>query len=86
MPKICEFFGIKIYIYWDDHHPAHFHAKYAGDDAQISIEDLTVMRGKLAPRAMGLVIEWATLHQKELRKAWKQAIEQKQIKPIAPLR
>jgi len=84
MPKISEFFGIKIYIY--DHHPAHFHAKYAGEDAQISIEDLTVMRGKLAPRAMGLVIEWATLHQKDLRKAWKQAIQQKQIKPIEPLR
>ena len=86
MPKISEFFGIKIYIYWDDHHPAHFHAKYAGDDAQMNIETLTVMRGKLPPRAMGLVIEWATLHQKELKKAWEQAVAQKKVGKIEPLR
>jgi len=86
MPKICEFFGIKIYVYWDDHHPAHFHATYAGEDAQVNIEDLTVMRGRLAPRAMGLVIEWAALHQRELRKAWKQAVGHKKVSKIEPLR
>ena len=73
-------------MYWDDHHPAHFHAKYGGEDAQVNIEDLTIMRGRLSPRAMGLVIEWAALHQKELRSAWKQALAQKKIKKIAPLR
>ena len=86
MPQLCEFFGIKIYIYWDDHHPAHFHAKYEGEDAQVNIEDLTVTRGRLSPRAMGLVIEWAALHQKELKKAWTQAAEHKRIDKIEPLR
>jgi hypothetical protein len=86
MPKISEFFGIRIYLYRDDHHPAHFHAKYAGEDAQINIENLTVMRGRLSPRAMGLVIEWAALHQKELRTAWNQALTQKKISKIEPLR
>ncbi len=28
MPLICEFFGIKIYMYWDEHVPPHFHAEY----------------------------------------------------------
>lgn len=29
VPQISEFFGISIYMYWNDHQPAHFHAKYA---------------------------------------------------------
>ena len=68
MPKVCEFFGIKIYLYFDDHHPAHFHAQYEGKDMQVSIDHLRVLRGRLAPRATGLVMEWAARYQKELKK------------------
>lgn len=28
MPQICRFFGITIYMYFNDHAPAHFHAEY----------------------------------------------------------
>ena len=28
MSLICEFFGIKISIYWDEHFPPHFHTEY----------------------------------------------------------
>ena len=27
MPRICSFYGIAIWIYWNDHHPPHFHAE-----------------------------------------------------------
>jgi len=30
MPQICSFFGIKIYIFYDEHPKPHFHAKYEG--------------------------------------------------------
>jgi hypothetical protein len=86
MPTISEFFGIKIYIYFGDHAPAHFHAKYAGEEAWFDIDQLTVMRGHLSPRARGLVIEWATLHQTELRNAWKLAAAYKTPGKIKPLR
>ena len=39
MPIVSEFFGIKIYIYWDEHNPPHFHAESAeknGDIAKIN--------------------------------------------------
>jgi hypothetical protein len=29
LPKISEFFGIDIYMYFEDHPPPHFHAQYA---------------------------------------------------------
>lgn len=37
MPLVCEFFGIKIYMYWDDHTPPHFHAQYGNNTALVSI-------------------------------------------------
>jgi hypothetical protein len=85
MPEISRFFGIVIHLYYDDHAPPHFHAEYAGSEALIRIDDLSVHRGHLHPRALGLVMEWAALHQDELHKAWNDA--KSRIKPskIAPL-
>jgi hypothetical protein len=40
MPKVCEFLGISIYFYYNDHAPPHFNARYAGDDAVFDIERL----------------------------------------------
>ena len=42
MPKLSEFFGIAIYMYWGDHGPPHFHARYGGEKASIAIGDLDV--------------------------------------------
>jgi len=62
MPEISKFFGIVIKMYWDDHNPPHFHAFYAGDQALIDITNLSLFAGRLSPRALGLVIESANLH------------------------
>jgi hypothetical protein len=86
LPRISEFFGIVIYVYWRDHLPAHFHAVYGGDEVQISIDELSRLSGSLPPRAMGLVIEWATLHQEELRNVWEQARNLEPLSKIDPLR
>jgi Domain of unknown function (DUF4160) len=59
VPKLSEFFGIAIYMYWGDHGPPHFHARYGGEKASIAIEDSSVVAGGLSPRALGLVVEWA---------------------------
>jgi hypothetical protein len=73
-------------MYWDDHNPPHFHAFYAGDLALIDINSLSVFAGSLSPRALGLVIEWATQHQQELLADWQRAQGQEPLEQIAPLR
>jgi hypothetical protein len=62
MPEICRFYGIVIKMYFADHAPPHFHAEDAEHEARIAIDSLAVISGKLPARAMGLVVEWATLH------------------------
>jgi hypothetical protein len=86
LPKLSEFFGISIYMYWRDHPPAHFHAMYSGDEVLISIADLSVLEGTVSPRALGLIIEWATLHHAELQKAWADARSLQPLTTIEPLR
>lgn len=85
MPEISRFFGIVIIMFYNDHAPPHFHARYGRDGALISIRDLAVLRGSLPPRALGLVMEWATLHRHELLEDWELARALAPLKPIAPL-
>ena len=85
MPRLSEFFGISIYMYWGDHGPPHFHARYSGHKASVAIEGLSPMAGSLPPRALGLVMEWAALHQDELRAAWERAANHQPPGTIAPL-
>jgi hypothetical protein len=85
MPEISRFFGIVIQMYWDDHNPPHFHAFYAGEEALVDISTLALFAGRLSPRALGLVVEWATLHQQELLADWQRAQGQESLRKIEPL-
>ena len=85
MPEICRFFGIIITMNYNDHAPPHFHVRYGGQKALISIQTLTLLRGRLPPRVFGLVMEWAALHQAELMRNWDLARQQARLQKIEPL-
>lgn len=68
MPRISEFFGIVIAMYYNDHAPPHFHARSGGDEATYRSDSLERLSGFLPPRAHGLVAEWAALHQRSLNR------------------
>ncbi|MBX2892422.1 MAG: DUF4160 domain-containing protein [Saprospiraceae bacterium] len=86
MPQISRFFGIIISMYFNDHNPPHFHAQYGEDECLIEISTLTVIEGKVPSRALGMVIEWATLHKKELMENWEKASNLEPLLKILPLR
>ena len=85
MPEVSRFYGIVIQIYYGDHPPPHFHAIYSGSIAKIAIDTLQVIDGSLPKRALGLVLDWATLHQVELREAFDRAAALQPPGHIAPL-
>ena len=85
MPVISRFFGITIRMYYRDHPPAHFHARYGDQEAIISIGNLEVLEGDLPRRAVRLVREWAHLHAKELAADWERARNAEPLIPIPPL-
>ncbi len=85
MPEISRFFGIIIAMYYNDHEPPHFHAWYGGGSAMLEIETLAVMEGRLPPRVLELVVEWASLHRGELLNNWRAARAQTAMRGIRPL-
>jgi hypothetical protein len=85
MPRISEFFGIAIYMYYNDHLPAHFHAEYAEHEALFVIDTLVLLEGELPRRARGLVLEWAFLHREELGVNWERARQGVPLHMIEPL-
>jgi hypothetical protein len=86
MAQISSFFGIIIWMYYDDHNPPHFHATYAEFEVKIAIKTFEVLEGYLPPRVLGMVIEWTELHQKELWENWKLLHENNLPKKIPPLK
>ena len=85
MPEICRFLGMIIAMYYNDHAPPHFHVRYGSQKATIDIQALSVLDGTLSPRALGLIIEWASLHQDELMSNWQRAQQLEPLEKIAPL-
>jgi hypothetical protein len=85
MPKISQFLGIMIFMYFRDHSPPHFHAKYGDFEGIISLNPIRLIEGKLPPRILGLVIEWATLYSVELISAWNAAESGDAIPKVPPL-
>ncbi len=88
MPRISEFFGIVIYLYYQDqgvHHTPHFHAEYAGEEVVISIPDAEVLAGSLPSKKEKLVKAWAVLRERELQEAWEAAVEGDSPRKIKPL-
>lgn len=85
MPEISRFFGMIIAMFYDDHAPPHFHVRYGDQRAIIAIDTLGVLRGRLSPRALALVTEWAAQHQGELRANWERAQRHAPLESVPPL-
>ncbi len=85
MPEISRFYGIIIAMFYGDHSPPHFHARYGKNKVAIRILDFSILEGGLPPRALGLVIEWAALHQQQLMRNWELAQRNQPPQRIEPL-
>ncbi|MCK4966869.1 DUF4160 domain-containing protein [bacterium] len=84
MPIISRFFGIIVAMYWREHVPAHFHAKYGDKEVIVEIETGKVT-GAMTKRALSMVQEWRKLHKEELLNDWQLAEQNKPLEKIEPL-
>jgi hypothetical protein len=85
MPEVSRFFGIVIFMNYNDLMPPHFHAKYQDQEVTIEIES-GLVTGKMSRRALRMVFEWMESHQAELMSNWERARTRESLEPIAPLK
>ena len=84
MPTISRFFGIVVFMNYNDHAPPHFHARYQDQEITVEIES-GMVQGKMSRRALQMVFEWAEQRREELRRDWELARSRIPLEPIAPL-
>jgi hypothetical protein len=85
VPRLSFFYGIAIYLYYEDHPPPHFHARYGEHQAKVSITTGEIIDGALPRRATRLVAEWASEHRTELLGCWERATRGEAPGTIEPL-
>ena len=85
MPTISTFYGILIRMFYNDHSPPHFHARYGEFEATIDIGTLEIIQGELPSRALNLVKEWAMINREQLREDWRLCRENTPPAKIEPL-
>ena len=72
MPEIYRFYGIIIFMNYNDHDPPHFHARY--EDQEVIMEIMSgIVKGQMAKRALRMLFEWSEIHQEKLMENWQLA-------------
>ena len=84
MPEVSRFPGIVVQMHFEDHLPAHFHARYGEFRVKVEIQS-GVVEGRFPPRARRHLLEWYHLHQMELLENWVLVSQGHDPVPIAPL-
>ncbi len=84
MPELSRFYGIIIFMHYQDHEPAHFHGRYEDQEVMMELASGRV-KGYMAKRALRMIFEWSELHMEELWANWRLARERRPLKSIAAL-
>lgn len=72
MPQIHIIDSIKIWMYFNDHLPPHFHAEYNEYEIVIEIDTLEVYAGSLPNKQKKRVLKWAKENQEFLKEKWEE--------------
>jgi hypothetical protein len=83
MPTVAYFYGIAISMFFGDHNPPHFHARYGRARALVRISDGQIIAGDLPPTARRMVRDWALERRAELEENWRRTQAHEILERIA---
>jgi hypothetical protein len=70
-------------MFFNDHNPPHFHARYGNAKALVRISDGRVISGELPLTARRLVEQWAVTRRAELEENWRRARAKRRLEKVA---
>ena len=86
MPRISEFYGILIRMYYSDHGIPHIHAKCGGEEASFAIETgEMIKKGEIPHKKKRMVQKWIKIHKSELMANWQKVSSGEEPRKIEPL-
>lgn len=84
---VSKFYGMTIlmpYLISENMLP-YFEVEYEGKISKFEIDSGRMVEGDLLPDGEEIVVEWLKDHKRELLENWKNALNKKPIKSIAPI-
>ena len=84
MPVISRFYGIVVFMNYNDHSPPHFHARYQDEEISVEIET-GIVEGRMSRRSLRMIFDWSDMHQVELLRNWELARQREPLRQITPL-
>ena len=85
MPVVSMFFGIVVRMFYNDHHPMHFHAEYQGQRGKFDLSGRMIVGNIQSKTALRLIRKWAQLHEFDIRRNWQKMKAGKPFEIIEPL-
>jgi len=87
LPRISNFGGMTIVVYYNDHNPPHFHIIYNEVRCRILIESGKYMSGhqKLPKTKEKEALKWLELHRNDIMRAWNDCRANRVPSKIPPL-
>ena len=84
MPTISRFFGIVIFMNYNDHPPPHFHGGYQDQEVTVEIET-GLVQGECPDERLRMILEWSEKYQQELMNNWNRARARQSPVEVPPL-
>ncbi len=71
MPVVAVIAGVKIYMYFKDHQPPHFHAKEDSEEEVFDLEGNS-LKGAISPKKSKKIRKWAKENNAFLNDQWEE--------------
>ena len=88
LPELCRFDGIIVRMQYrdnDQHYKPHIHICCGDHEAAVGL-DGEILAGSIPGKKYILLRAWIILHERELYQAWNNAVREKPIGKIEPLK
>jgi len=82
MPTVAVVERVKIQFYPREHPPPHFHAVFAEYRAQVDIQSLRILKGRLPATKLSAVVSWAGPRRQALQRAWESILAKQKPEKI----
>jgi len=70
MPTIFRLGRVQVRMFFDDHSPPHCHVWTPDGEMQVALDDLSILRGKIAMQDHKVAMELITQNLEQLRQQW----------------